>query len=86
MLASIVASDDLFHLSPGAAYAEAWAFTFYLAENEPRKYAQYLTLTASRPPFSEYSATQRTADFTSVFGSNWRMLESQFLRFMKSVK
>jgi hypothetical protein len=86
VLSDMVASDKPFRINAPAAYAEAWAFTFYLAENEPRKYAQYLTLTASRPPFSEYSATQRTADFTSVFGSNWRMLESQFLRFMKSVK
>ena len=76
----------LFSVNPSAAYAEAWAFTFYLVENEPRKYAQYLALTASRPPFSEYEAAQRIADFTSVFGSNWRMLEAQFLRFMKGVK
>ncbi len=86
LLASMIASDQIFSVNASAAYAEAWAFTFFLVENEPRKYAQYLALTASKPPFSDYSAAQRTADFTGVFGSNWRMLEAQFLRFMKSVK
>jgi hypothetical protein len=86
LLASLIASNELFGVNPSAAYAEAWAFTFYLVENEPRKYAQYLALTASRPQFSEYKAAQRTADFTSVFGSNWRMMEAQFLRFIKGVK
>ena len=86
VLASMIASDQLFSVNPSAAYAEAWAFTFFLGENEPRKYAQYLALTASKQPFSQYSAAQRTADFTGVFGANWRMLEAQFLRFMKGIK
>jgi hypothetical protein len=86
VLASMIASDQLFRINPSAAYAEAWAFTFFLVETEPQKYARYLTLTASKEPFSKYGAAQRTADFTAVFGSNWRMLEAQFLRFMKGIK
>lgn len=86
LLIAIIASDKLFGINPSAAYAEAWAFTFFLIESEPRKYAKYLALTASRAPFSEYSAAQRIADFTVVFGADWRMQEAQFLRFMKSVK
>ncbi len=86
VMASMIASDQLFKINPMAAYAEAWALSFFLVETEPRKYAQYLHITASRPPFSEYSSTQRTADFTSVFGANWRMLESQFLHFMKGLE
>jgi hypothetical protein len=86
LLRSMIASDQIFGINTQAAYAEAWAFSFYLVEKEPRKYVQYLALTAARPPFSEYSAAQRTADFTGVFGSNWRMLEAQFLRFMRDIK
>ena len=86
MLASIVASDDLFHADPQAAYAEAWALSFCLIETEPRQYAQYLKRTASRPPFRQYTAAERTADFTAVFGGDWRMLEARFLRFMAGVK
>ncbi len=36
LLASIVASDDLFRMNPGAAYAESWAFSFFLVETASR--------------------------------------------------
>jgi hypothetical protein len=68
-----------------AAYAESWAFSFFLVETEPQKYLECLKRTASRPPFQEYTAGERTADFTAIFGSDWRMLEARFLRFMAEV-
>jgi len=86
LLASLVARDNFFRASPSAAYAEAWAFTFYLVETQPRKYADYLARTAAHPPFTECTAAERTADFTAVFGTDWRMLEAQFLRFMAGLK
>jgi hypothetical protein len=85
LLSSMIASDRLFNTNPTTAYAEAWAFTFFLVESQPRKYAQYLALTASRPPFAACGAQDRIADFTRIFGANWKMLEAQFLRFMKGV-
>ncbi|MGW8256824.1 MAG: DUF1570 domain-containing protein, partial [Thermoguttaceae bacterium] len=85
LLAAMAATDKIFEINPTAAYAEAWAFTFYLTENEPQKFVKYLALTASRPPFSEYDSAQRTADFISVFGGDWKMLEARFLRFIKSL-
>lgn len=86
LLADIVARDDLFHVSPGPAYAEAWALTFYLVETQPRNYAEYLARTGKRPAFQPYTAAQRIADFTSVFGADWRMLEAQLLRFVAGLK
>jgi hypothetical protein len=86
MLTSIVASDKPFRVNAAAAYAEAWALSFYLVETQPRKYTKYLALTAERPPFTRYTADQRMADFTSVFGENWQMLEAQLLRFMRKLK
>jgi hypothetical protein len=86
MLASIVAGDELFRADMRTAYAEAWALTFFLVETQPRQYAEYLKRTASRPAFRQYTAAQRTADFAAVFGSDWRMLEARFLRFMSGVK
>ena len=81
-----MASDSLFGRNPGAAYAEAWALSFFLVETDPQKYTKYLALTAARPAFAEYTAAQRTADFTSVFGSDWRMLEARLLRFIAGLK
>jgi hypothetical protein len=85
LIQNILVSDDLFHVNPGAAYAEAWAFTFYLVETEPVKYAKYLKITANRPPFTEYKPTDRMKDFVSVFGNDWPMLNARFLRFVRSL-
>jgi len=86
LLADLVASDRLFRAAPGAAYAEAWALTFYLTETQPVRYAEYLARTAARPPLHRDTAAQRTADFTAVFGDNWRMLEARLLRFIDELK
>jgi len=85
-LEAMIASDRRFQTQPAEAYAEAWALSFYLVETQPGKYARYLALTAGRPPFTQYTPAQRTAEFRSVFGGDWRMLEAQFLRFMAGVR
>jgi len=86
MLASLVSCDALFRQEPAAAYAEAWALTFFLVETQPGKYMKYLAITARRPPFTEYTSAERVGDFASVFGRDWPMLEARFLRFMAGVK
>lgn len=83
--AALVASDQFFETSPAAAYAEAWALTFYLVETQPRLFARYLKLTASHPPFADYTARQRVEDFTSVFGDNWELFDAKFGRFMEEI-
>jgi hypothetical protein len=85
ILASMVASDDLFRVNPAAAYAEAWALSFFLIETEPGQYVEYLKRTASCRP-QAHTAAQRTADFTAIFGADWPMLEARFLRFMAALK
>ena len=85
-LEAMIASDRRFRSDPAAAYAEAWALSFYLVETEPRKYARYLSLTAAHPSFTEYTPEKRTSDFRSVFGSDWRMLQARFVRFMAGVE
>jgi hypothetical protein len=86
LLAALVASDRLFRSHPSVAYATAWAFTFYLMEKDRGKYANYLARTAARPPFQPYTAGERTADFTAVFGDDWPMLEARLLRFIAGLK
>ncbi len=82
----LVASDRFFDQSPLAAYAHAWALSFYLVETQPRRYSRYLALVAKRPAFAVYTPTDRLKDFTSIFGGNFRLLEAKFLRFMKTVR
>lgn len=85
-LPHIIASDKLFEHDPEAAYAEAWALTFFLSELQPNRYAQYLKKTASRKPFSAYSSANRQKDFTDVFGSNWKLLDAKMNRFIKNLR
>jgi len=85
-LAKLLASDRPFETSAIAAYAEAWALTYYLAETQPREYAKYLALTADRPPFTAYSNQDRYKDFVEVFGTDLRMFDARFQRFMSDVK
>jgi len=86
LIAELISSDRLFETDTSTAYAEAWAFSFYLGEKMPRKYAQYLALTAKRPIFERYPATERMKDFTAVFGGDLKLIESQYLRFMDELK
>lgn len=85
-LKQFVATDDMFNRDPPGAYATAWALTFYLCETRPRLYSTYLDKTADRKMFSSYSAAERVADFESVFGSEWKMMEVKFFRFMAELE
>jgi len=85
-LQELVSSDRLFASDPLGAYAEAWALSFYLVETEPRKYCEYLALTARHPPFRAYTPAERLADFTSVFGDNFRMHDARMMRFIADLR
>ncbi|MHB1033623.1 MAG: DUF1570 domain-containing protein [Pirellulales bacterium] len=84
-LAALVESDRPFRENALAAYAEAWAFTFYLVEIEPRNYAEYLRRVARRAPFRPYPASERLADFTAVFGDDFPLMHAHFVRFLKNL-
>jgi hypothetical protein len=85
-LTEMISSDHQFERDPINAYAQAWAFTFFLVEQMPRDYARYLEKTASRPPFAPYSSAARLKDFTDVFGENLALLDAHFLRFIDDLK
>ncbi len=84
-LQELIASDKAFRSDGHGAYAEAWALSFYLCETQPRKYCQYLARTARRESFTQYSASERVADFQAIFGKNLRWIEAQFLKYMEGV-
>ncbi len=85
-LAMLLATDDAFRSDPDGAYAEGWALSFYLCETQPRLYAAYLEKTAQRPAFSDYPAGERMADFQAIFGSDLKLFEAKFLRYMQEVR
>ncbi len=86
MIAQVVSSDRFFASDAEVAYAEAWALSFYLIETSPKKYFELLAKTASRPAFAEYPAAKRLEDFTSIFGSDFAMLDARLQRFIAGLK
>jgi hypothetical protein len=78
----LINSDELFRVSPMAAYAEAWALSFYLSETQPQKYGQLLKRMAALEPFQEYPPATRMRDFAAIFGTNARLFEADYLRFI----
>ncbi|MEM1303831.1 MAG: DUF1570 domain-containing protein [Planctomycetota bacterium] len=84
-LAEFVASDTPFKRNGAAAYAQAWALTFYLAETRPREYSRYLKRTAARRPFSSYPAAARVADFRDAFGGDLDVLTANWVRWMDAI-
>jgi len=82
----LIASDAPFDSQEKEAYAESWAFSFYLCETNPRLYAKYLARTAAREDFVDYSSAERLRDFTDIFGENLKLIDAQFLRYMEKLK
>lgn len=85
-LRNFLAGDGLFQRDIEAAYAEAWALTFFLAETYPRQYREYLAATAAHRPFTVASPKQRLADFQRAFGKDIDLIEAHFLRFMARLR
>lgn len=85
-LASMIAGDRGFESNPLGAYSEGWAWTYFLMEKEPRNYAKYLKRLMQIPDFVDRTSGQRQDDFSAVFGTNLRMLESRFSRFMQELR
>ena len=85
-IAETISSDRTFDKDTEAAYAEAWALSFFLSEQEPRKYVQYLMKTDAVKDVTAYPAPQRVQDFTNIFGSNLGLLDARMQRFIGELK
>ncbi len=85
-LEKFIATDDAFRDDLAAAYAHAWALSFFLCETRPREYSAYLAATAARPMFSDYSAQGRLWDFSTAFGDDLSLLDAHFRKFMAKVR
>lgn len=82
---NLLGSDRMFGASPAAAYAESWAWVFFLTETYPRKFAQYVRRVAGRNDFEDYPQDKRISDFTAVFHTDLRMLEKHFMNFIAAL-
>ena len=85
LLQQQIASDDLFGRTTNVAYAHAWAMTFFLTEQEPRRFAELIQQLNRRQAFGRYTAKERIADFQKVFGSDLRMFDARMQRFLETL-
>jgi hypothetical protein len=82
-------SDDQRFRDPATAtdaYAEAWALTYFLMRTRSADYHKYLRMLAEKKPLVELTAEQRIAEFQNCFGSDLAKLETEFLRYMQTVR
>ncbi|QDV26224.1 DUF1570 domain-containing protein [Aureliella helgolandensis] len=77
----LIVRDDFFRKKPEAAYALAWALTFYLSERLPGEY-QKLLRSQTQHGFGEYTAGQRMQDFRAAISMDPRMLAIQMQRLL----
>ena len=84
-LPSFVANDWLFRTNTAAAYGESWALSFFLSETRPQAWAQYLRRTGNVQRAATTTPQQRLDEFIQAFGPDLKMLESEFLRFMRDL-
>ena len=85
-LRSFIESDDLYESAVLDFYAQSWALTFFLVETRPRNYSAYLKRIAARDPFAEYPAKERLADFKETIHTDIDWLDTQFVKYIDTVK
>jgi hypothetical protein len=68
------------------AYADAWAFTYFLLRTRNEPYLQYLRNLAQLRPLVDQDPQQRKAAFEAAFGTNVDSLNEEFLRYMRDVE
>jgi len=86
VLAEFLATDRPFRQNGPAAYAQAWAMAFYLAETHPQAYCRYLQQVANRPPLAKYGPAQRVSDFRAAFGDDLDIFQANFMSWMAELR
>lgn len=67
------------------AYAEAWALTYYLMRQSPKKYQSYLEQLAAKDPLVWDDPGERIRLFTECFG-DLETVDNEFLRYLARVR
>ncbi len=87
-LQSLVSEDSRFRKPDQAldAYAEAWAFNYFLIRQKPKEYVQYLQQLAERKPMFYDTPEERLTTFRKIFGDKLTTLDAEFLRSMATIR
>jgi hypothetical protein len=81
-------SDDKRFRDPATssdAYAEAWAFNYFLLRTRKDTYVKYLKALSEQTPLLFLEPPERLKQFQQFFGDNLAGLETEFLQYMRKV-
>ncbi|MEM6471490.1 MAG: DUF1570 domain-containing protein [Planctomycetota bacterium] len=82
-------SDDRRFRSPEtaeAAYAEAWALTFFLIKTHRKEYVAFLKELSSGKPLAERTARERVELFEETFDKPLERIDRAFVAYMRRVR
>ncbi len=84
----MISDDTQFQTSDTglAAYADAWAFNYFLLKRKPKEFAAYLKHMATHEPQAKVTPQERLADFTKYFGDDLDSLERDFIKYVKKLR
>jgi hypothetical protein len=64
----------------------SWGLTFYLAENYPQNYINFLKNDATRAQFESYGSADRRRDFATYFGRQLDNLEARLEKYFSELE
>ena len=87
-LVTLLSTDERFRdpRIAGDAYAEAWALIYFLIRKHPKEYRAYMTVLSEKHPLRYDEPEVRLAQFKQAFGDDLEKLNTEFLRYMRSVR
>lgn len=87
-LTTLLSDDKRFRDSATAsdAYAEAWALNYFLLRKYEEKYVEYVKELSKQPQLVDEGAEFRLTMFKKYFGNDLGTLDTEFLRYMRSVQ
>ncbi|MDA1051693.1 MAG: DUF1570 domain-containing protein [Planctomycetota bacterium] len=87
-LVTLISRDERFldRRLAGDAYAEAWALNYFLIRKHPKEYLAYMTVLSEKLPLRYDEPEARLAQFKAAFGEDLEQLNTEFLRYLRTVR
>ncbi|MCA9142515.1 MAG: DUF1570 domain-containing protein [Planctomycetaceae bacterium] len=87
-LLTLISTDDRFRdpRQAGDAYAEAWSLNYFLIRKHLKEYLQYMKVLSEKRPLRYDDPEDRVAQFKEAFGDDLEQLNTEFIRYMRTVR
>jgi len=87
-LVTLISNDDRFRdpRLAGDAYAEAWALNYFLIRKHLKDYLAYLEVLSEKRPLRYDAPEDRLAQFKEAFGEDLEKLNTEFIRYLRTVR